>query len=654
MRLARIALAICAAWLGVHEVQVVAFPHAQLAPLDNRFVHDVVLVIASAAILARGVAVRRERVTWLLLGAGALAWTFGEIYYTAVLWSKSSPPLPSPADAGYLLFPVLTLLGMIGLLRTRAERSATRLVDGLSVALGVAGVSAAIVFQTVLDHASGAGLAVATGLAYPVTDLILLAVGVGALAGTGWRLDRTWALLAGAILLFWFADSLYLVRTAAGTYESGGWFDAGWWGALVVLGFAAWQAPPEASVRRVRDDSLRLIAAPLVAGAVGVELLVYGCATGLNGLAVGLAAATLVAVMIRLTLTFRQNVAMLRASREEALTDALTGLGNRRALTRALDAPACERPLVLALFDLDGFKSYNDTFGHPAGDHLLTRLGGNLTSYFGELGEVFRMGGDEFCALFTPLGRDVDTLLDGAALALSEQGEGFYIGCSYGAVSLPAEAADTAEALKLADQRMYAQKHTGRRSASRQSRDVLLRALSERDPQLGGHGDNVAALAEATARRLGLGREQLETVRHAAELHDVGKVAIPDDILGKAGPLTDEEWSFIRRHPVAGERIIAAAPSLGAVARLVRSSHERWDGHGYPDRLGGDDIPLGARIIAVADAFDAITSDRAYRAARPVQEAIAELRACAGGQFDARVVEAFVGALAELAITPAA
>jgi diguanylate cyclase (GGDEF)-like protein len=313
-----------------------------------------------------------------------------------------------------------------------------------------------------------------------------------------------------------------------------------------------------------------------------------------------------------------------------------------------------DRPVVLALFDLDGFKTYNDSFGHPAGDLLLTRLGANLKAYFGERGEVFRMGGDEFCALFEPFGRDVDTLLDGAAMALSEQGEGFYIGCSYGAVTLPGEAADAAEALKLADQRMYAQKHTGRSSASRQSRDVLVRALSERSPELGGHGSKVAALAEATARRLGLGRDELEVVRHAAELHDVGKVAIPDDILGKAGPLTDEEWSFIRRHPVAGERIIAAAPSLGAVARLVRSSHERWDGRGYPDALGGDDIPLGARIIAVADAFDAMTSDRAYRSAMPQPDAVAELRGCAGSQFDARVVEAFVAALAELAVTPAA
>jgi diguanylate cyclase (GGDEF)-like protein len=650
-RAARLLLAVCLAWMLVHELRVVLFPGVSLGPLSSRFAHDVVLLIAAFACLSRAVLVRSERAAWLLLGAGVLAWTFGEIYYTAVLWTESSPPLPSPADAGYLLFPVLALSGMLALLRARNAASPTLIVDGVTVALAVAALSAAIVFQTVLSHASGESLALATGLAYPLTDLVLLAVGAGALAGSAWRLDRSWALLALGVLTFWFADSMYLVRTASGTYEAGGWFDAGWWFAALAIAVAAWQQPKPRSAPR--DDSLRLLAAPLGAGAVAVELLVYGCLGKLNALAVALAAATLFAVMIRLTLTFRQNVAMLRASRDEALTDSLTGLGNRRALTRALGRLDHDTPLVLALFDLDGFKTYNDTYGHPAGDVLLARLGANLSAYVGESGRVFRMGGDEFCALFSPRGRDIPTLLDGAAMALSEQGEGFYIGCSYGAITLPGEARDAAEALKIADQRMYAQKHSGRASASRQSRDVLLRALSERSPELGGHGNAVATLSEATARRLGLDREELEIVRHAAELHDVGKVAIPDDILLKPGPLTGEEWSFIRRHPVAGERIIAAAPALGPVAKLVRASHERWDGTGYPDRLGGDDIPLGARIIAVADAFDAMTSGRPYRAAVSQPEAIAELRACAGSQFDAIVVEAFCGALLDVVI-PAA
>jgi putative nucleotidyltransferase with HDIG domain len=215
---------------------------------------------------------------------------------------------------------------------------------------------------------------------------------------------------------------------------------------------------------------------------------------------------------------------------------------------------------------------------------------------------------------------------------------------------VPDEAADAAEALRIADQRMYAFKHASRMSASKQSKDVLLSALSERDPALYEHMSSVAELAERTARRLGLSRDELEIVRHAAELHDVGKVAIPDEILAKAGPLTEEEWTFVRRHTLAGERIVSAAPALNAVSRLVRSSHERWDGAGYPDGLAGEAIPLGARIVAVADAFDAMTAGRPYRAAISHEEALAELQRCAGTQFDSAVVAAFVATASPKAV----
>ncbi|HEY6889105.1 MAG TPA: hypothetical protein VI300_15035, partial [Solirubrobacter sp.] len=243
------ALVACAVWLAVHEIRVVGFDGISLGPLSSRFAHDVVLLIAAGACLLRAATVRVERTAWLLIGIGVLGWTFGEIYYTAVLWTESSPPIPSPADIGYLVFPVATFAGMIFLVRGRAKFTPALLVDGIATALAVAALSAAIVFQTVLDHASGDLASVVTSLAYPVTDLILAAVAVGALASTGWRVDRTWALLTGGILLFWFADSMYLVRTAEGVYEAGGWFDAGWWGGLVMIAVAAWQPAP---LRRVR------------------------------------------------------------------------------------------------------------------------------------------------------------------------------------------------------------------------------------------------------------------------------------------------------------------------------------------------------------------------------------------------------------------
>jgi diguanylate cyclase (GGDEF)-like protein len=348
---------------------------------------------------------------------------------------------------------------------------------------------------------------------------------------------------------------------------------------------------------------------------------------------------------------------MLRTSRDEALTDALTGLGNRRALTRRLDERLAgmrpDRPVVLALFDLDGFKHYNDTFGHPAGDALLVRLGSSLAGFMASRGDVFRMGGDEFCALFEPGPDGVAPTVEGAARALSEHGEGFSVGCSYGAISLPGEASDAAGALRLADQRMYANKHAGRVSAGRQTADALLRALAERDPAVGSQTDAVE-LAVATAQRLGLAPDEVERVRHATELRDIGKVAVPDAILNKPGPLRPEEWEFVRRHPVIGERIIDGAPALRRVGVLVRASHERFDGTGYPDRLTGEAIPVGARIVAVADAYAAMTVARPYRPARTPDEAVEELLACAGTQFDPAVVDAFLSARAHRDLVAAA
>jgi diguanylate cyclase (GGDEF)-like protein len=649
----RAAFALCAAWLLAYELRVVLAPGLDAGPLTSRGAHDVLLLLASGLCIAAGLRRhRRERLAWVLIGCGLLAWSLGEVYYTAVLWDAAEIPIPSPADIGYLLLPPLALAGILLLLRARTrEVPRTLWVDGLIAALAVASLSAAIVLEPVLENVEGRGLEVATSLAYPIGDLILLGLIVGALAGTGWSMDRTWLLLAVGVSTFWLADSLYLLKTIDGTFVSGGVVDTGWWAGLLLIAAAAWQRPP-VRVRRAEGESMRLIAVPLGFGLAGLGLLVYGSIAELNLVAIALAAASLLAVMVRLSLTFRDNVAMLRSSRDEALTDSLTDLGNRRALARDLEdllpgeSGAVDEPLVLALYDLDGFKHYNDTFGHPAGDALLARLGHNLSACVWGRGRAFRMGGDEFCVLFEPGGDDPSALVESAAAALSESGEGFTIGCSYGSILLPEEAVEPAEALRIADQRMYAQKNAGRMSAGRQSKDVLLRALAERSPTLGGHLSGVADLAERTARRLGLPTEEVERIRHAAELHDVGKVAIPDDILSKTTPLDAAEWAFIHRHPLIGERIVASAPSLARVATLVRSTHERWDGTGYPDALAADAIPLGARIVAVADAYDAMTSERPYAAPRSPQNAFDELRRCAGTQFDPAVVETFRAVIA--------
>ena len=210
---------------------------------------------------------------------------------------------------------------------------------------------------------------------------------------------------------------------------------------------------------------------------------------------------------------------------------------------------------------------------------------------------------------------------------------------------MPKDAHDAVEALRVADQRMYTQKHGRESSAGRQSKNVLLSALVERNPGLVHHLTDVAELAVDVARLLDLPEHEIEQVRHAAELHDVGKVAIPDAILQKAGPLTDEEWRFVHEHTLIGARIISAAPALTHVAKLVRSSHERWDGTGYPDRLAANEIPIGSRIVSACDTFAAMITNRPYREAVDLPQALEELKRCAGTQFDPAVVTALTTVL---------
>jgi diguanylate cyclase (GGDEF)-like protein len=337
------------------------------------------------------------------------------------------------------------------------------------------------------------------------------------------------------------------------------------------------------------------------------------------------------------------------ALREQAVTDALTGLGNRRQLSTdlaiAFERAASGQPSLLLLFDLDGFKSYNDTFGHLAGDALLARLGTKLAHSVAGHGSAYRLGGDEFCARIELTGADPGELISRAAAALTDSGGQFNVHASVGVVLLPHEADSPDHALQLADERMYVNKRARSGGARNQARDVLMRTMEAKQPDLDEHSSSVAALAVRVARHFGLGGEQLDEVGRAAELHDVGKVGIPDAILNNPGELSQIEWDFVHQHTILGERILNAAPALRPIARLVRASHESWDGTGYPDHLVGEQIPLGSRIVAVCDAYQAMTPNRPYRQAVSDVEARRELRAAAGSQFDPAVVEAFLEAL---------
>jgi two-component system cell cycle response regulator len=652
----RAALACLAVLTVVYTAQValVLIPHED-AGVYEKIATNVIFLGAALLCAWRAAHGRGERAPWACFAIGLGLWGLGDVYYAIALWDLKVVPVPTPADAGYLGLYPFAFAGLLLLYRARGGGDARSLwVDGAVGALALTALGSTLLYGPLTDALSGTS-AVATNLAYPLGDLLLAGLVGGAVAMTGWRLHGAWAWIAAGLALFAVSDALYLYTTAIDTYGKGRFFDAGWPIAALMIARAAWLPARRARLRA--EPGWSTIGLALVLAAICLALLVYDHFVEVNLLSLVLATTALVAVLVRLAMTFGQNLRMLQASRREALTDGLTGLRNRRALMLDLDsriAAAPHEPIVFGVFDLDGFKQYNDAFGHPAGDALLARLGAALQRAVASAGggEAYRLGGDEFCIVATAAGGDVAGTVANAGAALTERGEAFAVGCSYGCVLVPDEADTAAAALRIADQRMYAHKQGGRPSAVSQSKDVLRQALSERHPDLEPHSSDVAELADAVARRLGLPDGDVAEVRLAAELHDVGKVAIPEVILDKPGPLGETEWAFMHRHTIIGQRIVAAAPALANVARIVRSSHERVDGRGYPDGLAGSEIPLAARIVFASDAFAAMTSDRPYSNAISASDALLELRRCAGSQFDPMVVEALCGIVAERELSP--
>jgi diguanylate cyclase (GGDEF)-like protein len=613
------------------------------------YLYNAIEIGAVAACAWRALAVPVERAAWWWMTAALAAYAAGDLYWV-VAFEPLAPadiPYPSVADALYLAFFLCAYVAIVLLARGRRGGRVTGLqwLDGAIAALATGAVATAAIHPALSGSTRGGALVVATNLAYPIADVLLLGLIAALIGAFGRAASATWLIIALGLVVSAIADTVYLVQVADGTYAIDGLLDVTWPLALLALAAAAWV--PRAIGRRREHDRLGVLAAA-VAGVATVGVLVADHFVGLPAGSVLLAAAAAIGLLVRLALVSQMNRRMLDASERDAHTDALTGLANRRELMAALEWSREQRwPMTLALYDLDGFKAYNDRFGHPAGDVLLCRLAERLDAAVPAPGRAYRIGGDEFCVL-TPVD-GADAVLAAADAALRERGEGFDVHASRGVVRVPDEVRATGHALTLADQRMYAAKRGrgGRASAIAQTRDVLLRAVEERNPDLSGHVDDVADLAVDVARHMMLAPDEVEHVRAAAVLHDVGKLAIPDAILHKPAPLDPDEWAFMHRHTIVGERILLAAPALVPVAPIVRASHERWDGGGYPDGLAGDEIPLGARIVALCDAWDAMTTDRPYRAALSADEALAEIERCSGTQFDPAVVRAFVAVIAE-------
>jgi two-component system cell cycle response regulator len=599
---------------------------------------------------SRALLVREHRSAWWCIAAAFTSWTFGDVMWVV---------LPNGADSVatdtlYLAFYPLCCAGVALLATQGRERAAARMwVDGLLAALTVAAAVVAVAFNPIVAATNGNAAQIGANLASAIGDLVVVGIVLTAFATQAWRPGRGWTLFGFGAILVAVADTLYVYQDAVGTYYDGSIVDVLWPTALLCCSWAAWL--PWRPARPSYGYGRQTFAYPSAFAVIALGLLAYDHFVPISDAGALLATAALVVAIVRAGITFRENVRLLRATREEALTDGLTGLPNRRRLMRDLEqafaetegARAGQHPATFAFFDLDGFKGYNDTFGHAAGDMLLDRLAGRLAEAVDGHGRAYRLGGDEFCVLLDGRVGGHDPVMEACREALAEQGEGFLVGASYGAVTIPDEADNATHALQLADQRMYAAKGDTRASSRRQTRDVLLQLLREREPELHRHLHGVAALAASVGRQMGLAAEQLDEVARAAELHDIGKIAIPDDVLHKPGPLDRDEWELMHQHTIIGDRILGAAPAMRPVAEIVRASHERFDGAGYPDGLAGERIPLGARIVSVCDAFHAMTSERPYQPALDGEAALAELRRCAGSQFDPAVVEAFCAIAAD-------
>jgi two-component system cell cycle response regulator len=609
-------------------------------------VYNVAMIGAAFALIMRAPSRGQDRAALLAIGTGMLLWATGDLYYTVAYSGGAEPPSPSVADALYLSYYPFLYVGLGLLIRSRFRGlKAAMWLDGLITALGLAAVATGVLLDPVLSATGGSPAVVATNLAYPLGDMLLFLVIVTGIGLSGWRPGLMWGLMAAGLLVQVTADTVYLFQVATETYAENTWLETLWPVASLLMLAGAWV--PSQRVRRAGREGWLTLLVPCVGALAAIGLLYVDHGnTHVNTPARVLAVATLLAAITRVLLAFRASLHRQRESEHQAMTDALTGLGNRRRLLldldHALEEATPAAPWLLVLYDLNGFKLYNDSFGHPAGDVLLARLGQNLGATAAPYGRAYRMGGDEFCTLLRPGDTPVEVLTAATERALAESGDGFSISSESGVTLIPHESTEASTALALADRRLYAHKEARPAGVKHQLRGVLLRILNARTPTLVEHLEGVAALALAVGRRLDLDAESLDELVRAAEMHDIGKTAIPETILDKPGPLDEREWAFMRRHTIFGERILSAAPALVPVAKLVRSSHERWDGDGYPDGLKGEDIPLGARIVNACDAYDAITSTRSYKRARSSDEALAELQRCAGTQFDPAVVAALV------------
>lgn len=466
-RLIRASVIASSALLLAYALEIAFSPFGgALSEFFNVVVASLFIAIAAVASAVRAIHSTRNRAAWWTVTASLASWAVADLYWNAFIAKLDEPPYPSVADYLYLIFYPLMFVGMAMLARKSIAKPRVSVwLHGLIAVLAAAAIDAALVFDTIKPTSTGSPAEIATNLAYPFGDVLLLGFVLGVWALSGWRPVAMWRWIGAGLLLITLGDSIFLYRDATSAFEVGTWVDLTWPASALCLTVAAWKSNDRSTRFRSGADSW-LFLPTAVFSLIAIAILVWDHFQPVGVLALVLATTAIIATIAQMAIAFAENSRLLAASDLLATTDQVTGIPNRHQLMEDLEiacADATEaRPAVLLMFDLDGFKSVNDSLGHVEGDQLLRVFAARLTELAKPRGLAYRLGGDEFCILLRAHPEELVNLTKVARESLTVHGDGYSVSSSFGAVSMPLDTSVTEEALRIVDRRMYRDKAEGR------------------------------------------------------------------------------------------------------------------------------------------------------------------------------------------------